>query len=133
MDPIVTGFSIIGQVGPRAISGGNHTQSIIQGGENTVHSDVITHVLTNSGGVTLKCNYFPFNSLKAQTLMVSPLNEPFLASDGDVHSASIIGASRPDQSRIIAPGMNKDILSRDDVRSNVRSDVGEADKLDAAV
>ena len=29
--------------------------------------------------------------------------------------------------------MNEDILRRDDVRSTVRSDVGEADKLDAAV
>ena len=65
--------------------------------------------------------------------MVASLNEPFLASNGNVRSASIIGASRPDQSRIIAPGMNEDILSRDDVRSTFRSDIGEADKLDAAV
>ena len=65
--------------------------------------------------------------------MVANLNEPFLASDGDVLLASVIGASRPDQSRIIDPGMNKDISSRDDVRSTVRSDVGEGDKLDAAV
>ena len=65
--------------------------------------------------------------------MVASLDEPFLASDGNVRSASIIGASRPDQSRIISPGMNKDILSRDDVQSTVRSDVGEVDKLDAAV
>ena len=47
MDPIVKGLGIIGQGGPRAISGGSHTQSIIQGGGNIVHSDVITHVLTN--------------------------------------------------------------------------------------
>ena len=33
MDPIVTGFGILGQGGPRGISGGSHTQSIIQGGE----------------------------------------------------------------------------------------------------
>ena len=52
---------------------------------------------------------------------------------GGVRSAIIIGASRPDQSRIIAPGMNKDISSRDYVLSTVRSDVGEADKLDADV
>ena len=65
--------------------------------------------------------------------MVAPLNEPFLTSDGNVSSASIIGASRPDQSRIIAPGMNEDISSRDDVRSTVQSDVGKASKLDAAV
>ena len=65
--------------------------------------------------------------------MVASLDEPFLVSNGNVRSASIIGASRPDQSRIIAPGMNKYILSIDDVRSTVRSDVGESDKLDAAV
>ena len=65
--------------------------------------------------------------------MVAPLDEPFLASDGDIRSTSIIGASRPDQSRIIDPGMNEDISSRDDVRSTVRSDVGEADKMDTAI
>ena len=65
--------------------------------------------------------------------MVAPLDEPFLASNGNVRSEIVIGASRPDQSRIIAPGMNEDISSRDDVRSTVRNDVGEADKLDAAV
>ena len=78
-------------------------------------------------------NSFQFNPLKAQNLMVAPLDEPFLASNGNVRSASIIGSSRPDKSRIIAPGMNEDISSRYDVRSTVRSDVGEADKLDAAV
>ena len=65
--------------------------------------------------------------------MVASLDEPFLASNGNVRSASIIGASRPNQIRIIAPGMNKYISSRDDVQSTVRSDVGKADKLDAAV
>ena len=65
--------------------------------------------------------------------MVASLDEPFLASDGNVRSASIIGASRPDQSRMIAPGMNEGISSRYGVRSTVRSDVGEADKLDATV
>ena len=65
--------------------------------------------------------------------MVTPLTEPFLNSDGDVRLTSVIGASRPDHSRIIAPSMNGDILSRDDVRSTVRSDVGKADNLDTAV
>ena len=65
--------------------------------------------------------------------MVASLDEPFLESNGNVRSASIIGASRPDQSRIIDPGMNEDISSRDDVQSTVRSDVGEADKLEATV
>ena len=65
--------------------------------------------------------------------MFASLVEPFLTSNGNVRSASIIGESRPDQSRIIAPRMNKDISSRDDVRSTVRNDVGEVDKLDAEI
>ena len=65
--------------------------------------------------------------------MVAPLNEPFLSIDGDVRLTSIIGASMPDQSRIVAPGMNEDISSRNDIRSTVRSDFGKADKLDTAV
>ena len=65
--------------------------------------------------------------------MVASLIKPFLTSNGYIRSASIIGASSPDQSRIIAPGMNEDISSRDDVRSTVRNDICEADKLDAAI
>ena len=65
--------------------------------------------------------------------MVASLVESFLTSNGNVSSASVIVASRPNQSRIISPGMNKDISSRDYVRSTVRNDVGKADKLDAAV
>ena len=90
MDPIVTGFGIIGKGDSRAISGGSHTQSIIQGGENIVCSDVITHVLTNPDEVKLGTDSFLFDPLKAQTLMVAPLNELFLASDGYVRSTSII-------------------------------------------
>ena len=47
------------------LAGGSYTQSIIQGGENIICSDVITHVLTNSGELTLECDYFPFKPLKA--------------------------------------------------------------------
>ena len=97
MDPIVTGFGIIGQVGHWDISGGSHTQSIIQGGENIIRSEVITHVLTNPDELTLGSDSFPFNPLKAQTLMVAPLDEPFLASNGNVRSENIIGSSRLDQ------------------------------------
>ena len=80
-----------------------------------------------------KATLFTFGPLKAETLMVAPLIEPFLASDGDVRSTSIIGASRPDQSRVVSPGMNEDISSRNDIWSTVRSDVGKADKLDTSV
>ena len=83
--------------------------------------------------MTLEIDFFTFDPLKAQTLIVEPLIEPFLTSDGDVRSTSVIQASRPDHSTIVAPGINKDISSRDDVRSTVQSDVGEADKLDTAV
>ena len=133
MDPVLTGIGIIEQGGSRTISGGSHTQSIVQGGENIIRSDVITHVLTNSGELTLESDSFTFDPLKAETLMVAPLNEPFLASDGDVRLASIIGASRPNQSSIVAPGMNGDISSRNDVRGTVRTDIGEAKKFDTAV
>ena len=84
MEPIVTGFGIVGQVGPWAISGGSHTQSIIQGGGNMVRSDIITHVLTNPDKLTLGSDSFLFDPLKAQTLMVAPLDEPFLTSNGNV-------------------------------------------------
>ena len=99
MDPVLKGVGIIGHGGPQTISGGSISQSIVQGGEIIIHSNVITHVLTNSSEMTLKSNYFPFEPLKAQTLMITPLTEPFLTSDRDVRSTSVIGASRPDHSR----------------------------------
>ena len=77
MDPVVTGFGIIGQGGSWTISGGSHTQSIIKGGENIIRSDVITHVLTNSGKLTLESDYFTFDLMRTETLVVAPLNEPF--------------------------------------------------------
>ena len=133
MDPVVIELDFIGQGGPWAISGGTHTQSIIQGGENIFHGDVITHMLTNTTQMLLKRDYFPFDPEQAKTIMFTSLVESLLESNGNVCSTSIIGASRADQSRIIAPGMNKDISCRDYVRSTVRNDVCEADKLDATV
>ena len=64
--------------------------------------------------------------------MITLLTEPFLTSDRDLRSTSVIGASRPDHSRIVAPFMFGDISSRDDVLSAVWSDIGKADKLDTA-
>ena len=58
MDPVVTELDFIGQGRPQAIIGGTHTQSIIQGGENIVRSDVITHVLTNPDQVLLESDSF---------------------------------------------------------------------------
>ena len=83
--------------------------------------------------MTLKSDSFPFDQLKAQTLMITPLTEPFLTSDGDVRSTSVIGASMPDNSKIFAPFTNKDISIIDNVLSNDRSGIGKAEKLDTAV
>ena len=49
MNPVITLFGIIVQGGLRTITKGIHTQSIVQGGENIILSDIIIHVLTNSG------------------------------------------------------------------------------------
>ena len=73
---------------------------------------------------------FPFNPLKAQTLVIAPLMGPFLTSDRDVRMTTVIGHIRLNHSGIGTPFMNEDILGRDDVLSNVRSDIGEAEKLE---
>ena len=132
-NPVVTELDLIGQGRPRSVSGETHTQSIIEGGENIVHADIITHMLTNPTQVSLGSDSFPFDPDQAQTLMVTSLIESLLASNGNIRSASILGASRNYQSRIFSPGMHEDISGRDDVRSTVRNDVREADKLDATV
>ena len=100
------------------LAGEASPKALFRGG-SIIRSNAITHVLTNSREMTLKSDSFPFDPLKAQTLMITPLTEPFLTSDGDVCSTIVIGASRPEHSRIIAPFMNEDISSRDDVRSTV--------------
>ena len=58
MYPVVTGIGIIRQGVSRDISGVIHTQSIIQGGGNIICRDVITHVLTNSGKLSLDNDSF---------------------------------------------------------------------------
>ena len=58
-NPVVTELDFIGQGGPWDNSGGTHTQSIIEGRENIVHADVITHMLTNPTQVSLGSNSFP--------------------------------------------------------------------------
>ena len=65
--------------------------------------------------------------------MVTSLVESLLRSNGNIRSASILVASRTNQSRIFAPGMHKDIYGRYDVQSTVRNDVGEANKIDTTV
>ena len=66
-NPVVTELDFIGQGGPRAISGGTHTQSIIEGREDIIHGNFITHMITNPIQVSLKNDSFPFDPEQAQT------------------------------------------------------------------
>ena len=90
-NPVVAELDLIGQGGPRAVSGETHTQSIIEGRENIVHADVITHMLTNPTQVSLGSDSFPFDPEQAQTLLVTSLIEALLLSNGNIRSASILG------------------------------------------
>ena len=84
----------------RAVIGGTHTQIIIEGREDIIHGDVITHMITNPSQVSLKSDYFPFDKEQAQPLMVTSLIEALLASNGNIRSTSILGASWTNQSMI---------------------------------
>ena len=90
-------------------------------------------MITNPRKVSLEGDSFPFDPEQAQTLMLTSLIEALLARNPNIGTTSILGASRTNQSRIFAPGMHADISGRDNVRSTVRNDVLEADKLDTTV
>ena len=64
--------------------------------------------------------------------MVASKNEPTLSCNRIVRAASEIGDIRIDHGRIGTPIRNKNIWSVDD-NFSVRSDVGEANKLDTSV
>ena len=64
--------------------------------------------------------------------MIASQDESTLSSNRIVRTLIDIGNSRIDHDRIGTPIVNKKILSVDD-NLNVRSDVGEADKLDTIV
>ena len=57
-NPIVTELNVIGQGGSRDVIGGTHTQSIIEGKEEIIHGDVITHMITNPSQVSSKSIIF---------------------------------------------------------------------------
>ena len=95
VEPDVTGVGIIGRGGPRAISGGSITQSIIHRRTSIISSNVITHVLTDSSEMILKSDSFPFNLLNSKTLMIVHLTEPFLTCGRYVRASIEIGDSIP--------------------------------------
>ena len=80
----------------------------------------------------LKSDSFPLNPFKSKTLVIALQPQSFLSCDRNVRTSSEIGDIRPEHGRIGTPFVNKQILSGDE-NFSVRSDVGEADKLDSAV
>ena len=105
---------------------------MISGGAKIISSNVITDVLADSSNMILKSDSFSLDPLKSQTLVIASQNEPFISCDRNVHASSGIGDSRIDHCRIGTPSVNKEIWSVDD-NFSVRSDGGEADKLDTSV
>ena len=51
--------------------------------------------------------------------MFTPFLEAFLTRNGHIRTTGIVGTSRPDHSRIIAPGMLEDILRGNDAKTTV--------------
>ena len=125
-NPVVTELNVIGH-------GGTHTQSIIDGRKGIIHGDVITKLITDHSQMSFKGDYFPFDKEETPTLMLTSFVEAFLTRNWNIRRTSIVGARRPNHSRIFSPGMHKDISGGDNVRSTVRNDVRIADKLDTTV
>ena len=65
--------------------------------------------------------------------MLTSFVEDFLARNRNIRTTSIVGARRPNHSRIFPPGMHEDISGRDNVLSTVRNDARIVDKLDTSV
>ena len=65
--------------------------------------------------------------------MLTSFVEAFLTRNRDIGTTSILGARRPNHSRIFSPGMHEHISGRDNFQSTVRNDVQIADKLDTTV
>ena len=83
--------------------------------------------------MSLKGDYFPFDKEETPTLMLTSFVEAFLTRNRNICTTSIVGARRPNHSRIFSPGMHGDISGGDNVLSTVRNDVHIADKLDTTV
>ena len=126
VDPDVIGVRIIGR-GGRGI-----TRGMINGGTGIISSNVVTGVLTDSRKMVFKRDTFPLNPFKSQTLVISLQDESTMSSNRVVRMSSDIGNSRIDHGRIGTPIVNENIWSVNDI-FNVRSDVGEADKIDTIV
>ena len=65
------------------LAGEASPNALFMGGGGIICSNVITHILTNYSKMNLKSDYFAFDPVKVQTLVIAPLTEPFLTSDRD--------------------------------------------------
>ena len=83
--------------------------------------------------MSLKGDHFPFDKEETLTLMLTYFVEAFLTRNQNIRTTSIVGARRPNHSRIFSPGMHEDISGGDNVRSTVRNDIRIADELDTTV
>ena len=109
-NPVVTEINVIGQGGSQAVIGGTHTQIIIDGRKYIIHSDVITHLITEYNQMSLKGDSFPSNKEETQTLMLTSFVEAFLVRNRNIRTTSTVGARRPNHSRIFSPGMHTKIF-----------------------
>ena len=105
---------------------------MINGRTGIISSNVVTDVLTDSNKMVFNTDTFPLDPFKSQTLVIASQDESTLSSNRIVSTSSDIGNSRIDHGRIGTTIVNKKIWSLDD-NFNVRSDMGEADKLDTIV
>ena len=90
-------------------------------------------MITNPRKIYLKGDSSLFDKEQAQTLMLTSFVEAILARNRNIGTTSILGARRPNRSRMFPLGMHKDISGGDNVQSTVRNDVRIADKLDTTV
>ena len=104
---------------------------MISGGTSIV-KNVVTDVFTNSSKTNFRTDTFPLNPFKSQTLVIASQDEYTLSSNRILRMSSDIGNSRIDHGRIGTPIVNKKIWSVNG-NFNVRSDVGETEKLDTIV
>ena len=83
--------------------------------------------------MSLKGDSFPFDKKEAPTLVLTSFVEAFLTRNWNIRTTSIVGARRPNHSRIFSPGMHEDISGGDNVQSTVRNDIQIADKLNTTL
>ena len=105
---------------------------MINRGTGIIRSNVVTDILTYSSMMIFKTDTFPLNPFKSQTLVIASQDESTLSSNRILRTSSDIGNSRIYYGRIGTPIVNETIWSVND-NFIVRSDVGEADKLDTVV